>query len=133
MSQENVGTLRAALDAFNRRDRTAFLAACHPDIKNVPPGEWPEFVVTEGPPAVWDFFVANNDPWEESPFEYVEMINAGDDMCAAEIRSEVRGAASGADVHWSFWQVATFRGGKVVQLEWFSDRTEALKAVGLTE
>ena len=52
MSQEKVDKMRAALDAFNRRDKTAFLAACHPDIKNVPPREWPEFVVTEGPEAV---------------------------------------------------------------------------------
>ena len=74
MSQEKVDKMRAALDAFNRRDKTAFLAACHPDIKNVPPREWPEFVVTEGPVAVWDFFVANNDPWEQSPFEYAEVI-----------------------------------------------------------
>jgi ketosteroid isomerase-like protein len=133
MSQGNVDKMQAALDAFNRRDKTAFLAACHPDIKNVPPREWPEFVVTEGPEAVWDFFVANTDTWEESPFEYVEVIDAGNDMLAADMRGEMRGKASGADVHWSFWQVAVFQGGKVVHLGWFSDRADALDAVGLSE
>jgi ketosteroid isomerase-like protein len=133
MSQENVDKIRAALDAFNRRDKTGFVEACHPELRNVPPRDWPEFEVVEGPEAVWDWFVENNEPWEESPLEYAEMIDAGNDMLAAELRGEMRGTASGADVHWSFWQVAAFRAGKVVHLAWFSDRGEALAAVRLSE
>jgi ketosteroid isomerase-like protein len=133
MSQENVDKMRAALDAFNRRDKAAFLAVCHPDIKNVPPREWPEFEVTEGPEAVWRFFVENTDPWEASPFDYADVIDADNDMFAAEMRGELRGTASGAHVHWSYWQVAAFQCGKVVHLAWFSDRAEALAAVGRSE
>lgn len=29
------------------------------------------------------------------------------------------------------WQVATFRNGKALRLEWFADRSEALEAAGL--
>jgi ketosteroid isomerase-like protein len=133
MSQENVEKLRGGLDAFNRRDKAAFLAICHPDIQNVPPRDWPESEVTEGSEAVWDFFVTNNDPWEDSPLEYVEIIDCGNDRIAAEMQGQMRGAASGAGVHWSFWQVATFREGKVAHLGWYSDRVQALEAVGLSE
>jgi ketosteroid isomerase-like protein len=133
MSQKNVDKLRRALDAFNRRDKAAFLPICHPSIKNVPPRDWPESEVTEGPDAVWDFFVSNNDPWEDSPLEYVEVIDPRNDKIAARMQGQMRGTASGAGVHWSFWQVATFRDGEVAHLEWFSDRADALAAVGLSE
>jgi hypothetical protein len=33
----------------------------------------------------------------------------------------------------SYWQVATFRNGKILRMEWFADRAEALEAVGLRE
>ena len=91
------------------------------------------FEVTDGPEAVWAFLVENTGTWEKSPFEYVDVIDAGNDMLAADMRGEVRGTASGADVHWSYWQVAGFRDGKLVRLAWFSDRAEALEAVGLAE
>ena len=100
--------LRAGLDAFNRRDKAAFLAICHSDIENVPPRDWPESEVAEGSETVWDFFVTNNDPWEDSPLEYLEIIDCGNDRIAAQMHGQMRGAASGAGVHWSFWQVATW-------------------------
>jgi ketosteroid isomerase-like protein len=133
MSQENADKLRRGLEAVNRRDKAAFLAICHPDIENIPPRDWPESEVTEGREAVWDFFVKNNDTWEDTQLEYVELVDPGNDMLAGEIQGEMRGTASGAGVHWSFWQVATFREGEVVHLHWFSDRAEALEAAGLSE
>ena len=133
MSQENVETYRQALDAFNRRDRAAWLALCSPELENVPPREWPESEPIRGAEAVWDFFVEGQEPWEESPYEYVELIEAGDDTIVSHVRAEMRGQASGAEVAWSFWQVATFRSGKALRFEWFADRTEALEAAGLSE
>jgi ketosteroid isomerase-like protein len=133
MSQENVEILRRGLNAFNRGDKAAFLAICDPEVENVPPRDWPESEPIRGPEAIWDFYVAGTDPWEDSPFEYVELIDAGDDKIAAEMRRDVRGRASGARALWHFWQVAMFRHGRVLRLQWFTDRAEALEAVGLSE
>jgi len=36
-------------------------------------------------------------------------------------------------VAWSYWVAFTFRDGKVLSSEWFSDRREALEAAGLAE
>jgi hypothetical protein len=44
--------------------------------------------------------------------------------------AEMRGRASGARVAWGYWQVVTFRNGKVLRIEWFGERAEALEAVG---
>jgi ketosteroid isomerase-like protein len=73
MSQEDVEIARKSLDAFNRRDRAAWLALNDPEVENVPPRDWPEPDPIRGYEAVWDFFVEAQDAWEESSFEYVEL------------------------------------------------------------
>jgi ketosteroid isomerase-like protein len=133
MSQENVESLRRYQDAFNRGDRAAFLALCDPDYENVPSPEWPESQPTRGREAVWDFFVRNSDTWDEAVFNVGEVIELGDDKLVFEQQAEMKGAASGARVPWSYWQVMTFRDGKVSRTEWFRTRAEALEAVGLRE
>jgi ketosteroid isomerase-like protein len=136
MSQENVELVRQGLDAVNRRDKAAWLALCHPELENIPPQDWPESDPIRGGEPVFDFLaVEAQDAWEEdsSPFEYVELIDAGNDRVVADMRREVRGKASGASVAWRYWQVVTFRNGKVLRIEWFGERAEALEAVGLSE
>jgi ketosteroid isomerase-like protein len=133
MTQENVKVLREALAAFNRRDRAAWLALCDPNLENLPPRDWPESAPIQGADAVFDFYAQGNEPWEDSPLEHAEIIDADDDTLVAHVRGEVQGRASGAGVHWSFWQVVTLRKGKAVRIEWFGDRAQALEAVGLSE
>jgi ketosteroid isomerase-like protein len=133
MSQENVTLFREAIDAFNRRDRAAWVALCDPEYENVPPRDWPESASIRGPEAIWDFFVAAQEPWEEGTFGFGELIDAGNDKVVAEQRAEMRGKASGADVAWSYWHVITFRDGKAMRSEWFIDRAEAFEAAGLDE
>lgn len=132
MSQENVEAFREAVHAFNRRDKAAFLALCDPDYENVPPRDWPESAPTRGREAVWDFFVQGQEPWDESAFELGEVIDAGDRIVAHQ-RARMRGTASGADVGWSYWHVISFRDGRALRSEWFSDRGEALDAAGSGE
>jgi ketosteroid isomerase-like protein len=133
MSRENVEVARKALDAFNRRDRAAWLTLHDPECENFPPRDWPESDPIQGYEAVWDFFVETQEGWEEGPYEFVELIDAGNDKVVASVGREVRGKASGASVAWSYWQVVTFRNGKLLRMEWFANRAEALEAVGLRE
>jgi ketosteroid isomerase-like protein len=132
MSQENLKVFHEALDAFNRRDRAAWLALYDPDFENVPPRDWPESAAIQGPEAVWEFYVESQEPWEGNAFEVGELIDA-EDKIVAEVRAQMRGKASGATVAWSYWQVVTIRNGKVLHAEWFTDRPEALEAAGLSE
>jgi ketosteroid isomerase-like protein len=133
MSQENVKTFHEALDAFNRRDRAAWLAFYDPEFENLPPRNWPESAAIQGPEAVWDFYVESQEPWEGATFQVGELIDAGNDKVVAELRAQMRGKASGASVAWSYWSVVTFRHGKALRSEWFTDRAEALEAAGLSE
>jgi ketosteroid isomerase-like protein len=135
VSQENVELVRRGLDAINRRDRAAWLALCDPEVENLPPRDWPESHPIQGADAVFEFLaVEAQDAWEgDRPYEYVQLIDAGNDMIVADMRREVRGKGSGATVAFSYWQVVTLRDGKLLRSEWFADRAEALKVVGLEE
>ena len=53
------------LDAFNRRDKAAWLQVTQPELENHPPREWPEAAVIAGAGAVWDFFLEAFEMWDE--------------------------------------------------------------------
>jgi ketosteroid isomerase-like protein len=133
MPQENIEGLRQGLDAFNRRDKAAFLELCDPAVENVPPRDWPESELIRGSEAVWDFYVQGFEPWELSPLRLVEMVDAGNDKVVTLVQGEMQGKASGAVVPWSYWLVVTARDGKTVRFEWFTDRAAALEAAGVSE
>jgi ketosteroid isomerase-like protein len=133
MSQQNVESLRRALNAFNRRVRAAWVALCDPEFEAVPSRMWPETDSLRGPDAAWNFYLETDEPWEQTPYEYVEVIDAGHDKVVAHQRREMRGKASGAGVVYDFWLVATFRNGKALRAEYFDDRQEAFEAAGLKE
>jgi ketosteroid isomerase-like protein len=60
-------------------------------------------------------------------------MDAGNDKLVQQVRAEMEGKASGASVVLSYWLVSTFRNGKVLRVEWFVDRAEALEAAGMRE
>jgi len=134
MSQKNVETMRRSLDAFDRRDRNAWLAFRHPQAEVVPAAVWPEVDVIRGPEAAWEFYVAGTDPFDTAPMaDKAELVDAGADDVLVHYRHMLRGKASGAEVEFVFWVAVTFRDGKIVRDHWFVDQAEALEAVGLSE
>ena len=133
MSQENVETLRQGLHAFFRRDRQAWLALCDPEFESVPSDDWPELEPIRGAEPAWEFYVETDEPWETTPYEFVDALDAGSDKVVGQMRREMRGKASGAAVTYSYWVVATFRNGRVRRIEWFAERGDALEALGLSE
>src|SRR4051812_24744155 len=133
MSPENVELARRAIEAFNRRDKSAWLALQDPESECVPSEDWPESDVIRGREAVWDFYVEVIGAWREGAFDTVELIEAGNDKVLQQVRAEMQGKASGASAVLDYWTVGTFRNGRVCRVEWFTDRAEALEAVGLRE
>ena len=135
MSGENARLFRDALDVFNRRDKAAWLALCDPEYENSSPSglarESASLRRTRSYLGVLHLW--NMEPWEEAGFEIGELIDAGTDKVAAHQQTKVRGKASGASLAFSYWHVVTFRRGKALRSEWFTDRAEALEAAGARE
>jgi ketosteroid isomerase-like protein len=130
MSHENVDVARRTDEAFNRRDRAAWLALQDPASECVPARDWPESDAIQGREAVWDFYGEVIGAWREAAFETVELVDAGNDKLVQQVRAEMEGKASGASVVLSYWLASTFRNGKVLRVEWFANRSEALEAAG---
>jgi ketosteroid isomerase-like protein len=132
MSQENVVRARQNLDAFDRRDRAAFLAMRDPACEMVPDDRWPEAGVIRGREAVWDFYLSVAEALGMDSTD-AEIVDAGGDKVVGHRAAQARGQASGASVVFGYSVVTTFRDGKIVREQWFADRAEALEAAGLRE
>jgi ketosteroid isomerase-like protein len=132
MSQENVVTMRAALEAFNRRDGDEFGALLADDAEVVPVRAAIEGVVYRGRDAASQYCTAVDETWEDLTWE-VEEIRDGDSWVIALGHIQGRGRDSGAVIDARGAWVASFRAGLITSFQTFSDRAEALKAVGLAE
>jgi ketosteroid isomerase-like protein len=64
--------------------------------------------------------------------EAAEIVEAGDSVLVRVCQRSV-GAASGVPTEIQYFTVWTFRGRKVIRLESFPERAEALEAVALRE
>jgi ketosteroid isomerase-like protein len=131
MSQENVEAVHQAFAAFTRRDKAAWFEGCDPDLEVVPAGGWPEGEI-RGREAGWDFLVTTDEPWEPGPYKLLEVVDSDDKVLARQQR-HMRGKSSGVEVEYDYWVLFTFARAKVIRVEWFEARSEALEAAGLRE
>ena len=133
MSQENVETARQALEAFDRRDRAAWLALHDQGHEVVPDPSFPEADAARGRESAWEFYVRMAEPFESVSIGDAEIVDAGADKVLVHQRATGRGLASEAEVEMDIWYVLTFREGLIVRDQLFVDRTHALEAAGLSE
>ena len=68
MSQETVEILRQVTEAFNRRDRDAWLLLHDPELEFRADPEWPESETVRGRDAVWEFIADIVEAWEPAVF-----------------------------------------------------------------
>ncbi len=127
MSSENVDAMRRMLEAAGRKDYQAVLVYLDPEVE-IDDTDIPESTGTDsfiGWLARWD------EAWESWRFEDVDVRAAGDDQAIALFRMVTTGKGSGIELTRPDALVASFRGGKVVKLEYHNDQALALEAVGL--
>ena len=132
MSQENVEVVRAAMEAFNRRDGEAFGALLADDAEIVPVRAALEGTVYRGPDAASEYCAAVDESWERLRWE-VEEIREGKSWVLALGRIRGRGRGTGAEIDARAGWVARFRDGLVTSFRTYADRADALEAVGLGE
>jgi ketosteroid isomerase-like protein len=93
--------------------------------------DWPEDVYYghDGFRRFWADYLS---VWEEVEFIFDGIIEAGDNQIVVFLRQHALGKASGIQVHSpSYAQIATVRGERITRLAFYSNRDEALAAVGL--
>jgi ketosteroid isomerase-like protein len=127
MSRENVEVVRRLFDAVEAEDWEAALGAFDAEV------EWsPTEGTYHGPEGVMNSLAEWVEPWEEHHIEAEEFTEAGARVLAV-IHLTGRGAGSGMEIDQRFFQIYEVHGEKIVRMDEFVTRAEALEAVGLSE
>jgi ketosteroid isomerase-like protein len=131
MSQENVDLVRRMWDAFLEADLKTALSFHDPDVEwdgtNLPDGE-----IGRGHEAVVEHVRRWADQWEEWTVEVERIIDAGSERVVVLIRERGR-SKSGLNMDELHAELYDIRDHKVVRRQGFSDPSEALEAVGVSE
>jgi ketosteroid isomerase-like protein len=128
MSQENVEVVRRIWDAYSHGDFDQIRARSDPAVVMI--------TLEEGPLYGIEAVRKNHERWWEAwenPETTVEEVIGVGDRVFVMARFRGRGRASGAEVEGRHFEVCTLRDRKVIRVEEFSEREEALKAAGLSE
>jgi ketosteroid isomerase-like protein len=125
MSQENVEIVRRFLSVV---DADEALTYADPGIVWNPIEELP----TQGHDAVRTSVAYWRAEWDDYQVLPEEFLEVGDSVVAT-VRLRGRGRASGLEIDARFYDVYTLRDGKIVRMDQFTERSEALEAVGQGE
>ena len=132
--------IRAALvgnrDAIQPEVAAAFLAWMNlfdPDVEiDTSRVNMPGFGVFRGFDGLLKLFGRWIEEWEHYSWTHSNLSDAGEHVILdAEIHAT--GASSGVEVVWNLSQAYTFHEGKVIRWSIFTDHSEALEAMGLSE
>ena len=127
MSAENVAKARAFIEAYNRRDFEAAVADFDREIDWVLPARQSSDS-RRGPDDVIRFWEGIDETFEELQLAPQEWVDAGDRV-ATRLRHRGKGRGSGLELDTELYhQVATFRDGMIVRMEYFTTWDEALRA-----
>jgi ketosteroid isomerase-like protein len=135
MSQENVEIVKAGSEAWVRGDLDAYFKLCDPavewDTSNFE--GWPEDDIYHGHTGVRRFFEDWRASWEQYEAGVEEYFDIDGERVLAYWwqRGEGRGSRIPVQMDWAL--ICTLKRGLVWRMEAFSDRREALEAVGLAE
>jgi uncharacterized protein len=133
MSQENVEIMRGGEEAFNRRDREMFLSGFDPDAEWHVTGQVvDQQTVYRGHEEIWRYVTVLDDQFQELRTDFEEFVDAGDKVVVIG-RLHGRGRTSDAPVDLRWAIVVTFRNGRIMRLDNYQKKEQALKAVGLSE
>ena len=133
MSQENIEVVRHTIDAFNRGDVAAVIAAFDESCEVFEPPEMPDTptVGFRGHDGVRDW-MTNIREVVGVQFE-PRTFSGGGNAVLSELTGRGLGQASRAPLEWTTFAVFHLRDGKIVRVQAFLDRGEALDAAGLRE
>jgi ketosteroid isomerase-like protein len=136
MSEENVETVKRAIEAWNADDLDSFLAELDPDVEWHPSietgleGKATTYRGHDGARKAWREY--RGEAWERLTSRPQEFRDLGESvLMLGQIDFTAR--TTGIEFSQEVGQLFSFRGGKIVRSQDFLSHTEALKAAGLSE
>ena len=124
--------MRSMLETLNESGAEAAMDQIHPDFEGVTPPELsPEPDTYRGHEGVRRYFAGFEGVMDEVRWEADELMEAPDDRVVAGIRLVTRSVATELELELAVWQLCTVRDGKVLRIEGFAKREDALRAAGI--
>lgn len=130
MAQQNVEAVRRVYERWARGDFTASMDLLDAQAVLVIGPDFPDAGTYEGLEDIREYMRGFLEPWTRVTIAAEELTDAGDAVLAA-VHQSGTGESSGVETELRYFQVWTFRDGKVGRLEGFRDRARALEAAGL--
>ena len=131
MSGETAAVVRAGFGAWNAGDMDALREIFDPGVTWRPPEGWPEPGPFVGREAVMRWFEQLREAYDDYVTELIgDLIEATDRVVVSQVW---HGAGRGPEADIESTGVFTVRNGRVIDVEQFWDRAEALEAAGLSE
>jgi uncharacterized protein len=119
------------VDALDRATLKVAYSFYDPEVEIHEDPRFPEAGVYRGIEAVDRYFAQFTESFDEFTFEAEDFIDLGEGRVLWLFRLRTRGKGSGATAEATPGWIYTFRDGKVVRIEAYFDRGEALTAAGL--
>lgn len=134
MSQKNVEAVRRWVEFYNQRDTDGLMQLTTSDyeMKSVFAGVESGGIFRGYAGFPFEYFKTLDDAYEEFQLVAQDFIDVGAAVLMVA-HMEWRGRGSGAEGRGPLFAVFWLRAGKVFREESFSDRAEALDAVGLSQ
>jgi ketosteroid isomerase-like protein len=127
-AEENIAVVRAIYEQWAQGNFRAGVELYDPEIRLVQPPGLPDTGTYVGTAAVADYMRGFLEAWSRVAIEAEELTPVGDGVVAAVVQRAV-GKGSGAEpTEFRYFQVWTFRAGRVVRLEVTRDRDAAFEA-----
>ena len=130
MAQDRVEIVRSIYERWGQGDFTGGFDLLDPNVVFVIGLGFPDAGNYLGKDAVAKYTRGFLEPWTHITIEADELLPGGDTVVASVVQRGV-GDASGVETELPYFQLWTFRGDRVIRLENFRERAEALKAAGL--
>ena len=132
MSRENVEVIVRALEAYRSGGFAAGRRFLHPDFEMVRAGaQFTESGTYRGYDAASESMIDYIGAFEDYRAEPEEFIDAGDHVVVAQTELG-RARSSSVELREHWYALFTLRNGKILRLQWFGERAQALEAAGLT-
>jgi ketosteroid isomerase-like protein len=138
MSQENIETLHQVYRLMNTRfaalkagDFDPLLEFFDPDAV-IEVSDAPDPAIYKGHAGVRSWFDDALGVWDSIHVEPEDILEAGD-WTVVQLRTKLRGEASGAEIEILLTAVHQFRDGRIVHDRIYLDHAQALEAVGLSD
>ena len=137
MSQENVEALQRYLqdriDALDDQALDRFMQACHPEVEFREDPKFPEGSVYRGRDALRAYATRFSGEFDAFSWEAEDILDAGDDQVLVLLRVRGRGKGSGAEFDIRAGWLFTLAEARIMRVDAYLDRREALEAAGLSE